>query len=250
MNIIVVDDVSIHRKLLIKDLIKIGEEIELIHEASNADEFIQLLKKIKPEIVFLDIELGKMSAFKVLEKIKDWDFEIIITTGHIQYAIEAYKYNVTDYLVKPIQIQMLGSAIEKAKEKIYAKKIIQNEENLSNQDSKEPRTKKHILLSDQKAKYKRLLSDIVFIKSSHPYCTFHFVNDKPITVSNSIGKYELELAPFDFFRIQSNCLVNLFHVNSYINATEHLKLSTGEELRVARDRKKLFIKALTKISIN
>ncbi len=111
---IIVDDERLARQGLRQMLNEI-EGIEIIGEASNADEAIALVDQLKPTLLFLDIEMPNYSGFEIVTFFKDINFEIIFVTAYDQYAIRAFEVAAIDYLLKPIQIEKLKNALEKFK---------------------------------------------------------------------------------------------------------------------------------------
>lgn len=132
---IVVDDQIQSRKYLIK-LLNTISEIEVIAEAGSADQGIDLIKKLAPELVFLDVEMPGKTGIEMLQEMTIIDFEVIFATGYSDYAISAIKNNALDYLLKPVQLDELKEAIQKFKERKEEGSYLSNISLLENSSSK------------------------------------------------------------------------------------------------------------------
>ena len=250
MTILIVDDSPNDRKMLRKDLIKLGENEKGILEATNEAEFLKILHSERPEIVFLDINLGKEHAFDILDRMGAREFEIIFTTAHSEYAVDSYKYSAVGYLTKPTSQDRLTNALRKVKNNIEEKIRNKRHETLLYNISDFPKFEQRIMLSNKDAIHHKRLNEIIYIHSDHPICNFYFQDGRRITVNNSLKYYEEHLEDFHFFRTHNRYIVNLFFVESYVWAEDAVKLSDGKTLvPVARDRKDNFFVALSKLSI-
>ena len=113
---IIIDDEKLAREGL-KNLLKEFNEIEIIAEASNADEGLDLIDKLKPQLIFLDIQMPEKTGFEMLEELIETP-AIIFTTAYNEFAIKAFEVNALDYILKPIETSRLREAISKAKKQI------------------------------------------------------------------------------------------------------------------------------------
>lgn len=111
MKAVIVDDVQLIRTELISMLLEYPE-IDVIGEASNGETAIEMIKNLKPDVVFLDIQMPVLSGFKMLDSV-DVDFKIIFVSSFDKYMPEAQKYNAVDFLMKPINKKKLATAIKK-----------------------------------------------------------------------------------------------------------------------------------------
>src|SRR5688572_6589351 len=115
MRTIIVDDEKKGRDILFSMLKEYCTDVEVIGQASNIEEAFLFIQQLKPQLVFLDVEMPLGNGFSLLEKFDEIPFHIIFTTAHENYAIQAIKNNALDYLLKPIDIDELRSAVEKAR---------------------------------------------------------------------------------------------------------------------------------------
>ena len=113
MTAIIIDDEQKARLALKQKLLDYCQNVKLLGEAENGEEGLSLIERQKPDIVFLDIEMPRMNGFEMLGNVPDKNFNIIFTTAYDQYAITAIKFSAFDYLLKPVDIGELKSAVER-----------------------------------------------------------------------------------------------------------------------------------------
>ena len=120
MNAIIIDDEKHCITTLVWTLKEYCQEVVICGTAQNGEEGLQLIKKLKPELVFLDVEMPMLNGLDMLQKIDDFFFKVIFTTAYDKYAIKAIKLNALDYLLKPIDKDELIIAIQKVKDEATA----------------------------------------------------------------------------------------------------------------------------------
>ena len=117
----IVDDEYQSRNLLTRLLSNQHEQVQLVGQASTADEAFDSIRDVQPNLVFLDVMLNEVTGFDLLQRFPQIDFEVIFTTAHDQFALKAFKFNAVDYLLKPIDPDELELAIEKVKQKLITR---------------------------------------------------------------------------------------------------------------------------------
>ena len=118
LNSIIVDDELKSREGLRSLVEKFLDNVEVAAVCKNGDEAIQAIRKYKPHVIFLDVQLQRETGFDMLERLGDIDFEIIFTTAYSEFALPAFKYSAIDYLLKPIDVNDLKRAIEKVEKRL------------------------------------------------------------------------------------------------------------------------------------
>lgn len=216
---IIVDDEERHHETLNKMLTNFCPEIQLLGDAFNVKEAINLIDEKSPQLIFLDIEMPGGNGFTLFEHFDDPPFEVIFTTAHDLYAINAIKYAALDYLMKPVNIRELQEAVARAT------KIISKSENTSSNQ------KIDVLKSNLKLEDKRLTkialpsSDgidfieaeaIIRAEAERSYSNFYLENGKKILVSKPLKEYEALLEQCNFFRVHKSHMINLTHIEKYI----------------------------------
>ena len=246
---VIVEDEKNSQELL-KDLItEYCDGVEVVAIAGNVAEGLAALKEHSPQLLFLDIELPDGDGFQVLEKVEKLDFDVIFTTAYDQYAMKAFKFAATDYLLKPVDIDELQAAAER----VVAK---QNSSEETDQSEKIEALIKNIRNIQQP--FKRIVlptsngftvvnpEDILRCESDRNY-TFIFLMDKrKILVSRTIKEYDEMLRDFNFFRIHQSHLINLKYLKNYTRGRGgYVELTDGTTLDVSARRKSEFLKRMS-----
>ena len=177
---VIVDDEEKARKLLNNLVIKYCPDLQVAGLASSAKEALSLIEKLNPEIVFLDILMPEVDGFALLDKINHKDMQIICTTAYDQYAIKAIRHDVIDYLLKPISVEELCKAVEKAKFNIKEttnKKLINDEVKLFLKNFNGSSSERLLGLTTQNGISFVKLKDILYCKAEGNYTLIYLKAD-------------------------------------------------------------------------
>ena len=224
---LLVDDEPISTKHLKALLEKYAPDIDVIASANNIENALEKIYTLKPELIFLDIELAGESGFDLLKQCEIKKFEVIFVTAHNQFGIEAVKAHALDYILKPINKVELLISIENAVRVIQAKKSSTNEKSST-----------RISLPTMEGLTFIEVKDIVFIESEGRYTRFHLNNDSKLLVSKNLGEYEEEMEKKGFARIHHSYIVNLAYVEKYIRGRGgYVVLKNGKSLDVSTRKK-------------
>lgn len=224
---LIVDDERLARGEL-KSLLQ-SEDIEIIGEAANGDEAIQLIEKLQPELVFLDIQMPGKTGFEVLEALDNMP-QIIFTTAYDEFAIKAFEVNALDYLLKPIDPARLSEAITKAKKKAHSSiEINKGENNLLGLNDQ-------FFVKDGEHCWFIKLEDVRQFESAGNYTKVFFGNNKPL-ILKSLNALEERLDPQYFFRASRQNIINLKwieKIDPYFNNTLLVHLKGGDKIELSR----------------
>ena len=211
--------------------------------AQSVKEAINKIEKIKPDLIFLDIQLSDGLGLDILQHFKEVNFKIIITTAYSKYALQAIKFSALDYLLKPINTKELQNAVAKVVEENQPslnQKIatyIENQHNLI--------TNKKIVLQTSEGIFVHEISTILKCNSEGNYTQIYFTNDKRILISKTLKELEELLVPFNFERIHHSFLINLNHLKSYLHKDGgYVVMKDNSTLPVSQRKKTAFIKRL------
>ncbi len=202
---LIVDDEKLARQGL-KELLKEFPEIEISGEASNADEAIELMDKLKPNLLFLDIEMPEKSGFDLLEELIETP-SVIFTTAFNEFAIKAFEVNAMDYLLKPVQPGRLREAIGRVKRELAD--INQNAERNRLNESDQ------VFIRDGEKCWFVKLTDVRMIESAGNYAKIHFDKYQPL-IHKTLNALDERLNPQQFFRANRQQIIN----TSYIDRIE------------------------------
>jgi two-component system LytT family response regulator len=241
LKAIIIDDeiggVEALRSLLAENC----KELSVIGAETDPVKAIDQVRKLKPDLVFLDIQMPTMSGFELLERLKDAEFYVIFTTAYDQYAVKAFRHNAIDYLLKPIIISELIAAVDK---------VISYSENNSKKASIERlREKIQGVLGGQKLAIPSM-NDIVYIdtdqinrlESDSNYTNIIMVTGKKYNSSKTLKEYESLLNPDLFFRVFKTHIINLRHVERYIKGDGgYIVMTDGTKVPVSREKRQALL---------
>jgi two-component system LytT family response regulator len=250
----IIDDEEKSRKLLNNLVSRYCPEIKITAMADSAKTAVQLIHKHKPEIIFLDIQMPEIDGLSLLDKINHDDIQIICTTAYDQYAIEAIRHDVLDYLLKPINIEELQQAVGKARAKLehkYSNGRLNDELKLFLKDFGGSPSEKLLGLTTQNGITFVKLKDILYCKAEGNYTLIYLVeNGAKEMVTKTLKEFETLLTSHHFFRVHRSYLINLQHINEY-NRSNHtdsmdgdggcIVMSDNVKIPVSRDRRKLLL---------
>ena len=219
-------------------------DINIVATAQKPEEGILLLKQHQPDVVFLDIEMPKMSGFRMLEELGEYDFDIIFTTAYNHYSIDAIRISAFDYLVKPIGIEDLQQAVERL-HKTYNKqtkeKIDILKKSLSDNRSQEDK----IAISTSEGIEFIPIKNILHIESKSNYSKIYMPENKNIMVTKILKDFEEMLLPYNFYRVHNSHLINLNYIKKYIRSEGgHVMLQDGTVIDISRRKKEEFLKMI------
>lgn len=240
INAVIVDDEPINISNLQALLFRHCKEIQVVASATNADEAKVQILALKPDVVFLDIEMPGKNGFDLLKSIRDADFAVVFVTAYDSYGIMAVKFSALDYLLKPINIAELKNTVTKIEKSVLEKKQNARLNNLLQLlDKKIPDDDQKIALPTQKETYLVPVKDIVSCESSNNYTTFFLTNGSTHLISKPLYEYDELLSPYGFIRCHQSYLVNKKHVSSLLNEDSGYLIMnfTKQKIPVAKQRK-------------
>jgi len=243
IDAILIDDERKALAILKNKLERLCPNVSIIGETQNPVEGIELIKKLKPKLVFLDIAMPEMSGFDLLTKISNPDFEIIFATAFDNYAIEAIKHCAIGYLVKPVDNSDLISAVENAIKNIKEKTALEKNKLLIENLGVQTFQNKKIIIPSQDGLEFVKISDIIHCEGVDGYTKIYFVNKKPILSSYSIGHFNKLLDNNDFYLVHKSYLINLSYIEKYLNEG-YVILSERHKIPVSRNRRQDFLNRL------
>jgi two-component system LytT family response regulator len=210
----------------------------------SGEAALEAIKRLNPQLVFLDIEMPKMNGFDMLEKLSEKNFELIITTSYNQYAIKAIRFSALDYLLKPIDRVELESAVKKVVRRL-AHPLPQQLEILLQKIHQPTIPVKRIALPTMEGLQLVAIESIISCESSSNYTLFFLKGDQRITVSRTLKEVEELLEEYSFIRVHHSYLVNLNEICKYIKGEGgYLIMSDNSTINVSRSRKELLLEKL------
>lgn len=233
---IIVDDEEKSRVTLNNLLAKHCTAVTVLDQCESVAEAVKSIGKNSPDLVFLDIEMPFENGFSLFEKIKNPSFHIIFTTAYDQYAIKAIKYSALDYLLKPVDVDDLKSAVAKCGEKQKTNRADDYEMLLSALKLKSKSAKIAVPTFDGLQMVSA--NDIVKCVADESYTHITLTNGTKLTVSRILKEFEDLLSEFNFFRVHNSSLINLAHVKKYVKGDGgYVIMSDDETVEVSRRKK-------------
>lgn len=230
LNIVIVEDEINAMEMLQRKVEKLSGEIKVTGTADSVESGLKLLKKVDCNLLLLDIELRDGTGFDLIEKLGEVDFEVIFTTAYNEYAIEAFKVNAVDYLLKPINDENLSNAIERANQRVENNNNVMIDQ-ISQLLNNQPEFGKLALKERGKVTFINK-KDIICLKADGVYTKITTKKSKYVSSSN-LGHYESILKDSYFKRIHRSFIVNINEIEEYLTSDHTLKMSDGSMVSVS-----------------
>lgn len=233
---VIIDDEKPGRDHLSALLRRVCPDIEVVGTAENVENGVGIITDSNPDIVFLDINMPGESGFDVLDQLECREFALIFVTAHDEFALQAIKSRTVDYLLKPLDIDDLISAVEKAREYISIKRR-SNEKSFPN---KSISIGDHAVTIPAASGLKIVrVKDIVYLRARDNYTFIHLLeNPSGMLLSKNLGQMEKELPDSIFFRSHKSFLINMLCLTEYRRELEEgLIMSNGDCVKVSRRKK-------------
>lgn len=232
---ILVDDEESARNILSSLLTKFCPLIELTGIFKNVEEAVEGIKTIRPQLVFLDIEMPNYTGFEIIDFFEDIDFKMIFVTAYDKYAIKAFEVSAVDYLLKPIEIERLQEAVERASKQID---IEQSNERIGHLRSALKNDElSSLIVTDRGYQYVLDLENIIALEARESYCCIHTGN-KSYIASKNLKHFEKLLADNkNFIRVHKSWIINLDHMLKYSRSTFEINLSSGIVAKLSKYKK-------------
>ncbi|MET1260720.1 LytTR family DNA-binding domain-containing protein [Flagellimonas sp. DF-77] len=242
LRVVIVEDEKRSIDALSQLLIEFCEEVTVLGHASTVPDAVKLIKATRPDLVFLDVELHSGTGFDVLMAFENPEFEVVFTTAFEHYALKAIKFSSIDYLLKPLGLEELQTAIEKVRKgkgnKLYLSKIKNFIENIQGGNTNE----KKICLATLEGLEFFKPSEIIYCKANGAYTLFSIKNHKDVMVSKNLKEYENLLADIDFMRVHNSYLINLNEVKKYVKTQGgYIIMSNDDHVLISNSKKELFL---------
>ena len=220
-------------------------QVEVVARCPSPQMALDLIRKLSPDLLFLDIEMPGCNGFELLERLGSISFQVIFTTSHDQYGIKAIKFSALDYILKPIDPQELVAAVNKVQVQKHLPTPAQYEFLLSQIHNRDlqlhklaiPTNDGFVLIS---------VDQIAFCEANDNYTHFHLKGGKNIAACRTLKEIEEQLSEFPFLiRVHHSYLVNLNEVLRYVRGEGgYLVMNDGTSINVSRSRKEPLLRKI------
>lgn len=236
MKALLIDDERMARREM-RRLLEAHPEIEIVGEADSGHAALSLLPSLKPDVLFLDIQMPEMDGFEFVNAIGDHAPQIIFCTAYDAHALRAFEVNAVDYLLKPVDPARLAAAIQRLHDTPPSNSEAQDETPLRETD--------RVLLKGEHRTWFVPVRSICLLQSEGNYTHVFFEGGK-VLLPRSLGALEQRLNLLLFFRANRAQLINtraITEVNEWFNGGLHVTLVSGDKVEISRCQAALFRKA-------
>lgn len=244
LKAILVDDERSSLQNLERKLAEFCPDLTVIALSENPEEAIQLIGQLRPDVIFLDIEMPRMSGLRMLDELPDYSGEIIFTTAYNHYAVEAIRISAFDYLVKPVSIAELQNAVArlvKQKQSQTKERLEVLRQSLTESKSQEDK----IAVPTAEGLEFLQIKNIVRIESSSNYSKIYITEGRSMLVTRLLKDFEELLLPYRFYRVHHSHLINLACIQKYIRGEGgQVLLQNGDTVDVSRRKKEEFLRLI------
>ncbi len=238
IRVVIIEDEQVAFQLLKRIIENNFPELEVVGNADSCNTGIELIKSVRPDIVFLDIQMQDGSGFTLLEAFDNIDFGIIFVTSFDKYAINAIKFSALDYILKPVKPDDLKDAIKRYKK---SNNIADNAARHSALMENIKTPKKHpqkIVLPTNEEYFIVSPDDIIRCQSDNYYTNIFLTNGKTVLVSKTLKEYETLLSDSGFLRTHNSHLINIKYIRTFVRLDGGYIVMTDNKIIPVSRRKK------------
>lgn len=236
MKTLIIEDKAYIRQGLINLLQLLDTQITVLGECESVQDAVVVAKACKPELVFLDINLTDGTGFDFLEQTEALNFKVIFITAYEEYALRALKIGAVDYLLKPVDLDELQTAIQK----ITQVSASEQQQGLKKAKQVWDNNEMTLVLSLQDSFQVIDLNHLLYCESDKGYTTFYCDDNKKYTVSKTLKEFEERLHKAHFTRPHQSYMVNLRHIDKY-DKSGVIYLKNGTKIPVSSRKKEQFL---------
>jgi len=233
LNVVIIDDEKHAIDTLIYDLQEnhFGE-VEIVFTTTNPVEGAKQLRTLKPDLLFLDVDMPGLTGLDLIQLIDDLSVQVIFTTAHMEYAVQAVETMASGYLLKPVQPDELKRMLEKVKSEKQSRQ------------SQLPVTGK-IAVPDADGVELIPWDDIIYCKSDSNYCELNLTGNRKIVASKTLKYFETNLPSGQFCRVHKSYMVNIQHIKKYLKRDGgELLMDNNDVLPVSRNHRDEILKLI------
>jgi len=247
MTAVLVDDERNALEMLEWMLQKNCPEVNILAMCDSPLDGLEKIKTLKPDVIFLDIEMPRLNGFDLLEQLGQHASSVIFTTAYNQFAIKAFKVSAVDYLLKPVDPEDLKAAVQKVQSQKTKINTDQLDLLLSYMKPEKPRSKRIALTASDHLVFVET-DKIIYCESDSNYTIFFLSDGQKIIVSKTLKDVEEILDGADFFRIHASYLINMKHVTKFTRGDGgYVVMTNNQHITVSRKKKDDFFDMFSKI---
>lgn len=245
---LIIDDEADGRDTLKMAIEKYCPEVSILGIYENPGKGLEAIRNLKPDLVFLDVQMPHMSGFDLLQQLLPLTFEVVFVTAHDKYAIKAIRFSALDYLLKPVDIDDLMHAVKKVQERLQLKNsTFQYQSMLNNIQYRSGKIEKLAVPSLEGIDFFNT-DDIIYCQAEGNYTTLHLKNKQNKLISRNLKDFESLLADSGFCRVHHSSLINMKHIQKYVKGEGGYAILTDNyHVDISRRKKEEFLSMLDKL---
>lgn len=236
MKALVVEDKEYIRKGLLNLLISIDADIEVIGECESVKDAVVVTNSCRPDLIFLDINLTDGSGFDFLDQTENLNFKVIFITAYEEYALKALKAGAVDYLLKPVDVEELKTALQK----VAKQPVAEQRQNIKTARAVWKNDTSKLILSLHDSFQVIDLNELLYCESDKGYTTFYCSDGKNHLVSKTLKEFEERLVSANFVRPHQSFMVNMRFIDKY-DKSGVIHLKNGNKIPVSSRKKDHFV---------
>lgn len=231
----IVDDEQHIRQTLCDLLLQFCPEVQVKGTAGNVEEALAALQTYRPDVLFLDVNLGgNASGFDLLDRMHRHNLDVVFITAYAEHAVKAFEYNAVHYLLKPVSHHMLTDTMLRIRKRKESGTLADLQQLTSALQSSLQSAPSRISLSDTNRTEFVAIDDIAYLESKGSYTTFHLADGRQYTRSRNLKYFEDALQEHGrFVRVHKSFIVNKTHIRAYRKNNQYLELFSGVTIPTA-----------------
>lgn len=245
---LIIDDEDDARESLRLAIERYCPQVQLITACASPEEGLKVIREHTPELVFLDIQMPRMTGFDLLQQLSPVSFEVVFVTAHDQYAIKAIRFSALDYLLKPVDVDDLIHAVDKVEERLGQKNSGYQYQSVLNNIQYRARKIERLAVPTLEGIEFFPTDDIIYCQADGNYTTLFLKNKQQILISRNLKDFENLLVESGFCRVHHSYLINMVHIQKYVKGEGgYVVLTAGFHVDISRRKKEEFLSMLDKL---
>jgi two-component system LytT family response regulator len=222
-------------------------EVEIVAMCNSSEQGVEIINRLKPDLVFLDIEMPNMNGFDMLEKFETISFDVVFCTAYDQFAIKAFKYSALDYLLKPVDPDDLKAAVKRIQQKRSAPSRQQFDLLLQTMKQGNKTTPQRVALTTGDGLIFVPTSDIIYCEAESNYTNVVLSGGKKILVSKVLKDIDEVLSGPDFYRVHSSFLININRIKKLVRGDGgYIVMDNDAIVNISRSKRQDFMEMFEK----
>ncbi len=244
---VLVDDEIDSIRVLQKLLETACPDVDIVGKADGVETALHTIQTTRPDLVFLDIEMTQGNAFDLLNQLQPLSFRVIFVTAFDNYALRAFKYSAVDYLLKPVDIDDLRSAVERVSSELQEKSIVEKMQVLLENVSTMQLSRQKMAIPTINGLSFVTIQDIIRLEAKGSYTIIYLGNKEQITATRNIKDYEDLLPETIFCRVHNSHIINIHKIQKYLKGRGgYVTMEDGSAIEIATRRREEFFQRLLK----